>query len=66
MEIVLNKEEEEAVQRYANNNKITYGEAWQRMVEAMKKGLIELASKDDVRIANETQMEKTEESRKDS
>ena len=47
MEIVFNKIEEQAVQSYADKHKITYGEALQQIIDAMTKGLIELASEDD-------------------
>lgn len=47
MEIVFNKAEEEAVQRYADKHKITYGVALQTIIDAMTKGLITLAIEDD-------------------
>ena len=47
VEIVFNKQEEEAVQRYADKHKLTYGQAVQAMMDAMTKGLLELAVEDD-------------------
>ena len=46
MRIILDKQEEEAVQRYADKHKLTYGEAFQKMLDAMTKGLLELAKED--------------------
>jgi hypothetical protein len=50
MQIVFNDEEEAAVTRYAVRHKITYGEALQRIIDAMTEGLMELARKDDDEI----------------
>jgi hypothetical protein len=47
MQIVLNDIEEEAVRNYGIKHKITYGEALQRIIDAMTKGLMELAREDD-------------------
>ncbi len=46
MEIVFNQTEEKALQAYADKHKITYGEALQQIIDAMTKGLIELAQED--------------------
>ena len=46
MRIILDKQEEEAVQKYADKHKLTYGEAFQKMLDAMTKGLLELAKED--------------------
>ena len=46
VEIVFNKQEEEAVQKYADKHNITYGQAVQTMMDAMTKGLVDLAVKD--------------------
>lgn len=42
MEIHFNKVEEEAIKNYANINNITYGEALQKIINAMQKGLNEI------------------------
>ena len=46
MQVVLDPQEEAAVQRYADKHGLTYGEAFQRMLDAMTKGLLELAAAD--------------------
>jgi len=50
MQIVLDDNEEAAVQRYAVRKQITYGEALQRIIDSMTKGLMELAREDDTEI----------------
>ena len=50
MQLVFNDEEEAAVYRYAKRKNITDGEAMQRIIESMTKGLMELASEDDDEI----------------
>jgi hypothetical protein len=47
VEIIFNEVEEKAVQSYADKHKITYGEALQQIIDAMTKGLIDLATEDD-------------------
>ena len=42
MEIHFNEEEEKAIKRYAKINEITNGEALQKIIEAMQKGLMEI------------------------
>jgi hypothetical protein len=46
MQIVMDPQEEAAVQRYADKHGLTYGEAFQRMLDAMTKGLLDLARED--------------------
>lgn len=46
MEIAFNEQEEKAIQRYADKHNLTYGEALQKMMDAMTKGLVELAEAD--------------------
>ena len=53
MQIVFNKEEEQAINRFAIRKKITYQEAMKEIIDAMTKGLVELARKDDIDIARE-------------
>ena len=56
MQIGLNAEEEEAVKKYGEKHNITYGEALQKIIEAMTEGLMKLANED---VDNEkTQVEK--------
>lgn len=50
MQIVLDDKEEAAVRRYAVRKQITYGEALQRIIDSMTKGLMELAREDDAEI----------------
>lgn len=57
MQLVFNDQEEAAVQRYADKHNMTYGEALQKIIDAMTKGLINLAMEDDEFGINETQME---------
>jgi hypothetical protein len=47
MEIVFNDQEEKAIQTYADKHNLTYGEGLQKMIDAMTKGLVELAAADD-------------------
>jgi hypothetical protein len=42
MEIHFNDVEEEAIKNYAKINNITYGEALQKIINAMQKGLNEI------------------------
>ena len=42
----MDPQEEAAVQRYADKHGITYGETFQKMLDAMTKGLLELAVED--------------------
>ncbi len=46
MEIAFNKEEEKAIQRYADKHNLTYGQGLQKIIDAMTKGLVELAAAD--------------------
>ena len=46
MQIVMDPQEEAAVQRYADKHGLTYGEAFQKMLDAMTIGLVELALED--------------------
>ena len=46
MQIVMDPQEEAAVQRYADKHGITYGEAFQKMLDAMTEGLMRLAVED--------------------
>lgn len=46
MEIGFNEKEEKAIQVYADKHKITFGEAMQKMIDAMTKGLLDLAAED--------------------
>lgn len=46
MEIHFNQQEEQAIQRYADKHKIEYKVAVQHMMDAMTKGLLELAEKE--------------------
>jgi len=47
MDLVFNKEEEAAVQRYADKHNISFGEALQKMIHAMTKGLMDMVKDDD-------------------
>ena len=46
MQVVMDPQEEAAVQRYADRHGITYGEAFQKMLDAMTEGLMRLARED--------------------
>ena len=46
MQIVCDPHEEEAIQIYAERHNITFGEAFQRILDAMTKGLLELVNED--------------------
>jgi hypothetical protein len=47
MQIVLNKEEEAAIRRYAVRKYITYDQALKRIIDAMTDGLMNLIKRDE-------------------
>lgn len=53
MQIVMNPVEEEAVEKYAVKNNMTFDEAFKKIIDAMTKGLIEMIMEDEERIENE-------------